>query len=457
MPEENKMGTMPVNRLILTMSIPMIVSMLVQALYNVVDSVFVSRLNEAALQAVSLAFPIQNLMIAVSVGTCVGVNALLSRSLGEKNQEMVNQAADQGIFLSFMSYAVFAVVGFFFSHAFFAVQTSDPAVLAYGQDYMFINCVFSLGLFGQVVFSRLLQSTGQTFYSMIIQIVGAVINIILDPILIFGWWIFPSMGVAGAAIATVVGQTAGLLLGIYYNKRYNPEIKISLGCFRPRGHVILRIYAIGLPSIVMQTISSVMIFTLNQILISFTETATTVFGVYFKLQSFVILPVLGLNNGIVPIIAYNYGARKRERIKKTIKLSIVYAVGMMVIGLAVFQIFPAQLLNFFEASEEMLQIGVPALRIISLCFVMAGFSIMCSSVFQSVGKGMESMIVSIFRQLVILVPVAFLLSLTGQLYLVWFAFPISELLSSTLAGILLRRTYVRIIKPIGAETVEEIP
>ena len=448
-PQENKMGVMPVNRLLLTMSGPMMISMLIQALYNVVDSMFVSYISESALTAVSLAYPMQNLMIAVATGTGVGINALLSRNLGEKNFPMVNRTAGNAIFLGLISYVVFALVGLFGSRIYFTVQVSDPEIIQMGQDYLSVILILSIGCFGQVLLSRLLQSTGKTFYSMVIQMVGAVLNIILDPIMIFGLLGFPAMGVAGAALATVISQVVGTLMGLYYNLRKNPEIQFSLNQLRPSAPIIARIYSVGVPSILLQTVASLLIFGLNQILVAFSETATAVYGVYFKLQGFAFLPIIGMNNGMVPIIAYNYGAKKPERILQTIKLAITYAIIIMVVAVAVFQIFPNQLLGFFQASPEMLEIGVPALRILSLCFIIGGFTIVSSSVFQALGRGLLSMSISIFRQLVLVLPLAYLFSLTGKLEMVWWAFPVAEVLAGLLALYYLRRAYRRVIQPLG--------
>ena len=449
---ENKMGVMPVNQLLLTMSIPMMISMLVQALYNVVDSYFVAQISEDALNAVSLAFPVQNLMIAVAVGTGVGINALLSRSLGERRQQRANAAAMNGVFLAVVSYLVFMVIGLTCSRLFFQVQTDQQAIVDYGVDYMVIVCGLSMGLFIQTTFDRLLQATGRTFYTMITQAVGAIINIILDPILIFGLFGFPRMEVAGAALATVLGQILAAGLSIFFNLTKNHDLQFRFRRFRPNRIIIARIYSVGLPSIIMQSIGSVMVFGMNKILISFTTTATAVFGVYFKLQSFVFMPVFGLNNGMVPIVAYNYGARRPERIMKTIRLSITYAVGIMLVGLAIFQLIPDVLLDLFQSEEstgDMIAIGVPALRIISISFLFAGYAIVCSSVFQALGHGVLSLAVSVVRQLVVLLPVGFLLSLSGQLELVWWAFPIAELFSLTLCTVFLRRVYLREIKPLS--------
>ena len=448
MQQENKMGVMPVNRLILTMSLPMILSMLVQALYNIVDSMFVSRLSENALTAVSLAFPAQNLMIAVATGTGVGVNAALSRSLGERNFDRANRIADHAVFLAIASYAVFAVLGLFFSRQFFLWQTDIEEIVDQGTDYLRICTLFSFGLFLEIACERLLQSTGKTIYSMYTQGLGAIINIIFDPIMIFGLFGFPKMGVAGAAAATVFGQILAAVLGIFLNKARNQEIHVSFRGFRPNSEIIRHIYSVGIPSIIMSSIGSVMTFGMNKILIGFTSTATAVFGVYFKLQSFVFMPVFGLNNGTVPIIAYNYGAAKPDRILKTLKLAICYAVGIMLIGFAVFQLLPDKLLLIFEASENMLNIGVPALRIISVSFLFAGYCIVCSSMFQALGHGLLSLLVSVFRQLLVLLPSAFLLSKIGGLDLVWYSFPIAEICSIFFSTYFLRHVYKKEIEPL---------
>ncbi|HAP21654.1 MAG TPA: MATE family efflux transporter [Lachnospiraceae bacterium] len=437
--QENKMGTMPVNRLLITMSIPMIISMLVQALYNVVDSVFVSQINENALTAVSMAFPIQNLMIAVAVGTGVGTNALLSRSLGEKNQDMANKAANNSVFLACASYVIFLILGLTSSELFYRLQTDIPEIINYGREYVFFVCVLSFGLFLQVAFDRLLQATGRTFYTMFTQGSGAIINIILDPILIFGWFGFPRMEVTGAALATVIGQIIAMIISAVMNVTKNADIQLKFKTMRPDKEVIGRIYSVGLPSIVMSSIASVMTFCMNKILMSFSSTATAVFGVYFKLQSFVFMPVFGLNNGIVPIIAFNYGAKQKQRIMKTMKLAMMYAFGMMLIGLVIFQLCSSMLLEMFNASDAMLSIGVPALRIISISFLFAAFSIISISMLQALGHGIYSMLISVGRQLIVLIPVAYLLSKTGNLNLVWLAFPLAEIMAISLSSVFLRK------------------
>lgn len=452
MQQENKMGIMPVNKLIITMSLPMILSMLVQALYNVVDSMFVAQISENALTALSLAFPIQNLMIAVATGTGVGINANLSRSLGEKNFDRANQIADHALFLAFCSYLAFALFGIFFAETFFLMQTDIPDIVEYGTSYLRICTIFSIGLFGEIAFERLMQSTGKTFYAMIIQGLGAIINIVLDPIFIFGLFGVPKMGVAGAAIATVAGQIIAFIIGFFLNEAKNTDIKLSLRTFRPDKAIIGHIYSVGIPSIIMASIGSVMTFGMNKILIGFTSTATAVFGVYFKLQSFVFMPVFGLNNGTVPIIAYNYGAGKPDRIMKTLKLAVIYAVSIMLIGFAIFQIMPDKLLMIFNASDMMLEIGVPALRTISISFLFAGFCIVCSSMFQALGHGMMSLWVSVIRQLVVLLPVAFILARIGGLSSVWFSYPIAEMFSVVLSSFFLISVYKKEIVPLKSES-----
>lgn len=445
---KNKMGVMPVNKLLLSMSIPMVISMVVQALYNIVDSVFVAQIGENALTAVSLAFPMQHLMLSVGAGTGVGINALLSRSLGERKYNDVDKAANNGIFLALSSCILFAAFGLVGSESFFRTQTDIQEIIVYGSDYLFICCIFSFALFGQLTFERLLQATGRTFYAMITQALGAITNIILDPIMIFGYFGFPKMGVAGAALATVIGQSVAMLLAMYFNIRKNHEITLSVKNFRPDGKIIKKIYAVGVPSIIMVSIGSVMTYGINRILLSFTATAAAVFGVYFKLQSFVFMPVFGLNNGMVPILAYNLGAKKKGRMIKTIKLSVVYAVCIMLIGLGVLQLIPDKLLMLFNATEDMLSIGIPALRIISISFLFAGFCVVAVSVFQALGDGVLSLIVSAVRQLIVLLPVAYLLSRTGSVNAVWWAFPIAEIVAMILSGIFIKRIYNNKIKNI---------
>jgi len=445
------MGTMPINKLLLSMAVPIMISMLVQALYNIVDSYFVSKISEDALNAVSLAFPVQNLMIAVGTGTGVGINALLSKSLGEKKQDKANAAACNGLFLALCSGLVFLVFGLCFARLFFTVQTDVPAIIRYGHSYLTICCCFSTGVFLQITFERLLQATGRTVYSMITQLTGAVINIILDPILIFGLFGLPRLEVAGAALATVCGQIISCFIALFLNTKKNPDIQLSFKGFRPDGRIISSIYSVGIPSIIMSSIGSVMVFGMNKILISFTTTATAVFGVYFKLQSFVFMPVFGLNNGMVPIVAYNYGAQKPERITKTFKLAVCYAAVIMLLGTLGFQLFAPQLMSLFQAegsSGELVTIGSMALRIISIHFIFAAFGIVCSSFFQSLGHGFLSLIMSMVRQLVVLLPCAFILSRLGGLNAVWWAFPAAEIIAVIMATIFLRRVYRKEIKPM---------
>ena len=445
---ENKMGTMPENKLLLSMAVPMMLSMLVQALYNVVDSIFVSRISEDALTAVSLAFPVQNLLIAIGVGTGVGINALLSKSLGEKNQKLANKTAHNGILLMMLSALVCALFGIFGSHWFFTTQTDNPVLIDYGTKYLSIVMTFSFGIFGQFITERLLQATGRTTLSMYTQLVGAVTNLILDPILIFGWFGLPAMGITGAAVATVIGQIISAAFGVWLNIRKNPDIQLKFKELVPDVSVIKKIYSVGVPSIVMGSIGSVMTYGLNQILMGFSSTATAVFGVYFKLQSFIFMPVFGLNYGMVPIIAYNFGAKNKKRMLSTMKLAMVYAVSILFVGFLVMQIFPAQLFGMFEASADMLSIGVPALRLISTHFMLAGFCIIAGSIFQALGNGVMSLIVSVARQLVVLLPAAYLLSLTGKLNLIWLAFPIAELTSLALSALFLYKIYKKVIKPL---------
>ncbi|WP_373761368.1 MATE family efflux transporter, partial [Jeotgalibaca porci] len=381
MENENKMGTMPVGKLLIKMSVPVMISMLVQALYNIVDSVFVAQISEEALTGVTLAFPIQNLMIAISAGTGVGINALVSRRLGQKNMKGAGITAGNGLLLNVIHAIVFSIVGMLLVPAFFRAQTSDPDIIAYGTDYLRIVSVFSFGIFMQVTFERFLQSTGLTFYSMICQTAGAVINIILDPIFIFGWFGLPAMGTAGAAWATVIGQFFSAFLGVYFHLKFNHEIKLSLKSFKPNWPIIKEIYAVGIPSMIMMSVGSLLNIVMNNILIAFSSTATAVYGVYFRLQSFVFMPVFGMNNGMVPIIGFNYGARKPDRIKETIALAIRYASIIMIVGFVIFQLFPDVLLGFFNASPQMIEIGRPALRIISIHFIAAGASIVLGSAF----------------------------------------------------------------------------
>ena len=437
---ENKMGTMPENQLLLSMAVPMMISMLVQALYNIVDSIFVSRICEDALTAVSMAFPWQNIIIAIAVGFGVGINALLSRALGQKNAERVNQVAANGLLLAGLSYLLVLAAGLLGIRAYMRTQTDIETIVNYGITYLNICILCSFGVFIEITFERFLQATGRTVYSMITQLTGAITNIILDPILIFGLLGFPKLGIAGAAWATVIGQCVGAVVAVTLNHFKNPEVHLHLRHIRPNGRLMREITAISIPSIIMSCISSLTCFVMNMILIAYSSTAVAVFGVYFKLQSFVFMPVFGLNNGMVPIIAYNYGAQKPERIHKTIRFGMVYAVAIMVVGLLVFQLIPKQLLLMFDASDAMLGIGAPALRIMSLAFVFAGVGIASSSACQAFGYSVYSMLISIARQIVVLIPAAYLLSLTGVLRSIWFAFPIAEIVSLFLSLFFLRTT-----------------
>ncbi len=450
--KENKMGTMPTDKLLITMSLPMIISMLVQALYNIVDSIFVARISEDALTAVSMAFPIQSLMIAFAAGTGVGINSFLSKSLGEKKFKQASDSAKNGIFLAFITWVVFASFGFFFSELFFKAMTADKVIISYGKDYLEIVTVLSLGVFMQITFERLLQSTGKTIYNMITQGTGAIINIALDPILIFGLFGFPKMGVKGAAVATVCGQLIAMLLGIIFNIFKNKEIDLNLIGFKPSARIIKKIYAVGLPSIIMQSVTSVMTYLLNKICIGFTPTAVSVVGIYFKLQSFIFMPIFGLTNGLVPIVAYNYGAKNKNRIMSVIKLAVIISISYMTVGLIVFWAIPQILFSFFDASDEMLKIGIPALRLISLSFIPAGFSIIIVSAFQALGHGIYSLIISIARQLVVLIPVAFIASKLIGLKAVWGAFPIAEIVCFLLCLAFSFKVYKTTIAFIDSKT-----
>lgn len=452
--EENKMGVMPVNRLILSMSLPIMISMLVQALYNIVDSIFVAKISENALTAVSMAFPIQNLMIAVGVGTAVGVNALLARALGAKDYDRVNRIAENAVFLVAVSYALFLVIGLFLVEPFYRSQTDIEEIIRHGKEYLTVCCCLSFGVFTQVMFERLLQATGKTIYTMVTQGIGAIVNIILDPIMIFGLFGCPKMGVTGAAAATVIGQIVAGILSVWLNHTKNHEVKIRMKEAKPDLQVIRQIYGIGVPSIIMQAIGSVMTYGMNRILISFTATATAVFGVYFKLQSFVFMPVFGLNNGIIPIVAYNYGAKNRKRVLSTIRHSIAYAMSIMTLGFLVLQVFPGPLLQMFNASDTMMGIGIPALRTISLSFIPAGFGIACGSVFQAMGRSVYSMFVSMARQLVVLLPAAYILAGFGEVNFVWWAFPIAELMSLAMTVYFMIRIYQTVIRDLSHDIRE---
>ena len=446
--EGNKLGTMPISKLIWNMSLPIIVSMLVQALYNIVDSVSVSRICEQALTAVSLAFPAQNLMIGLATGTAVGVNALMGRALGAGERERANHIATNGVFLAGVGFAICAILAAFFARMFFAAQTSIDYIVDNGATYLRICCCASLGLFAEIMFERLLQSTGRSILSMYTQGLGAIVNIILDPICIF----VLNMGVAGAAVATVIGQFCGCALALYFNLKKNHDIRLHFKGFRPHWKIIGQIYAIGLPSVVMVAIGSVMTFCMNKILIAYhsaKETAATAFGIYFKLNSFIFMPIFGLNNGVVSIIAYNYGAQHRRRMTETIKRSTIYASCIMLLGMSIFLSIPGTLLKIFDATDTLLAVGVPALRIISLSFCMAGASIALTSAFQALGKSLYSMIISIIRQLVFLVPLAYILARygagIGNNDLVWWSYPIAEIAALTVSLLFFRHMYKTLI------------
>ncbi len=449
--KENKMGTMSEGKLLLSMSLPIMISMIIQALYNIVDSIFVAKFSQDALTGVTVAFPMQNLMIAVGSGTGVGISAFLSKSLGEGKRELASKVAKNGLLLAGLSWTLFLVIGIFFARPFIASQTSSEAVVEYGAEYLSLCSVLSFGVFFQITLERLLQSTGKTFFTMITQATGAIINIILDPIFIFGYFGLPAMGISGAAIATVFGQTIAAVLGIIFNLKLNKELDFSFKGFKPDIDIIKRIYVVGLPSIVMMAISSVMTFAMNKILDGFSTVATNVFGIYFKLQSFAVMPVVGINNGMVPIISYNYGARRKDRIMKTIKYSVIFALSITIGCMLIFQFFPEQLIKMFAAegeAEALLEMGVPALRIISLNFIFAGFCIVSGSVFQAMGNGVLSLVVSVARQLVVLVPAAYILSKIGGVNAVWWSFPLAECMSVLCSAVFLVLIYKKTIKKL---------
>lgn len=455
-PRTNKMETAPVAKLLLTSSLPIMFSMMVQALYNVVDSIFISRFNEKALSAVSLTFPMQTLMIAVGIGTCVGVNAFLSRTLGQKNSQKANKIVQHGAVLILFSYLMSLVVGLFFTQQFFSIQTSDAEIIAYGVDYMSICMVFSISLFGQQLFEKLLQASGRSIFSMISQIIGAVVNIILDPILIYGLAGFPSLGAKGAAIATVIGQTAGLVSAFFFHQHYNKELRLSFSNFKFDIAIIKEIYKIGLPAIIMQAIGSVANFLLNGILLTFSTTTTAVYGICAKLQNFVFMPVYGLTSGMLPIMSYNYGAKQKERILETRRYAMLYMAVIILAGTAVIQLAPNQLLSLFGASDEMRAIGLPALRMISFSFIFEGFCLISQTSFQSVRRGLASLICSLVRQVIVLLPVAWLLSLRGDINSVWFAFPITGIVSVAVSLLLWKDVFKKNIAVIGCDSAEYV-
>ena len=450
--KENKMGVQPVNKLLLSVSLPIMVSMIIQALYNIVDSIFVSKISQEAFTAVSLAFPIQTLMIALGVGTGVGINALLSKSLGERNFDQANKTAKNGLFLCLFNYLIFIIFGLFFTRIFFSAQTSNKEIIDYGVTYMKICSLLSIGCFGQITSERLLQATGKTIYSMYTQSLGAIVNIILDAALIFGLGPFPKMGIAGAAIATVIGQCSAMTLALIFNVRVNKEINLNMKGFRPDLRVIKKIYSVGVPAIIMQSITSIMTFLMNKILANYGDTAQAVMGAYFKLQSFIFMPVFGLNNGLVAIMSYNYGARKRKRMTDTIKFGMIYASIIMVVGIVIMQTIPGALLNMFDASDDMLKTGEPALRIISLSFIFAGIDIIIIGSLQSVGHSIFSMFISITRQLIVLLPTAFAIakiSNYSNVDYVWWSFFVAEVASLICSTVFLKVVYNKVISKIN--------
>ena len=438
---ENKMGTMPINKLIINMSLPLITSMFVQAFYNIVDSLFVARINENALTAVSMSFPAQNLMISAGVGVGVGITALIARYLGAHDEKGITRVVHNGIFLGILNSILFALFGIFLAKFYFEFQKASGIIETYGIQYLSICSIFAFSIIMEITFERMLIASGKTIYTMITQSTGAIINIIFDPILIFGLFGFPKMGIVGAAVATIFGQTVAMFMALYFNVVKNHEVRISIKKFAVDFKTIVNIYEIGFPSIVMQSAASFMIFQLNNLLASFSTTATAVLGVYFKLQSFVILPVFGLNNSVISIVSYNYGAGKIKRLLKTVKVANIYAFSIMLAGFVLCQILPVQILKIFDASDNMLAIGVPALRIISFSFLIAPFSIVSSGTFQALGKGTFSLIISLIRQLIVILPLSYLLSRVMGMKGVWVAFPIAEIVAGILTIIYLRKLY----------------
>lgn len=446
--KENKMGVMPVGKLLMNMALPMIISMLVQALYNVVDSIYVSRISESAVTALSLAFPVQNMQIGVAVGIGVGINSLLSKSLGEGNQEAANRTAGNGMVLMLIATAAFMLFGMFGVRPYYEIQSAVAETVEGGIAYTRICCLLILGSFLQIYAERLLQATGRTVLTMVTQATGAIVNIILDPVFIFGWFGLPAMGMAGAAIATVIGQWTGALLGLYFNEKHNPDVQFGRRYAKLDGNIVRAILTVGIPSIIMNSIGSIMNFGMNQILQGFNETATSVFGIYFKLQSFFFMPLFGLNGATISIIAFNYGARKPERIMKTLKLACSAGLGLMVFGFLIFQVAPDLLLSLFNPSETFLLIGRSALRTISWSFPIAAVCIILSASFQAMGNGMYATITAICRQLVVLLPAAYLLRLTGNVNMVWLSYPIAEIASGAATVYFFIRIYRQRIKPL---------
>ena len=449
--QQNKMGVMPVGKLLLNMAIPMIISMLVQAFYNIVDSVYVSRISESAVTALSLAFPIQNVQIGFAIGIGVGVNSLLSKSLGQGNREMANRTAGNGIFLVLIAVAGLMLFGFFGTRPYYEVQSEVMETVEGGIAYSRICCIFTLGVFAEILFERLLQATGRTVHTMITQGVGAIVNIVLDPIFIFGYFGVPAMGIAGAAVATVIGQWIAASLALFFNLKFNPDVKLGLKYIKPDWQAIRQILTVGVPTIIMNSIGSVLNFSMNQILLGFKavgETAAGVFGIYYKLQSFFFMPLFGINNATISIVAFNYGAKKPDRIIKTLKIATGIALGLMIAGLLAFQLIPQVLLGLFNPSDSFLEIGCTALRIISIHFPVAAFCIVFSSSFQALGNGIYSTITSLCRQMIALLPAAYLLSLSGNLSNVWWSFPIAEVVSLAATLFFFVKIFKEKVKPL---------
>lgn len=464
---ENKMRTMPVGRLLLTMALPLAVSMLVQAFYNVVDSYFVSLVNSDAVAALSFAFPIQNLQIGFATGIAVGMNSLLSKSLGQGNRERANHAAGNGIVLTLMVIAMFMLFGFVGVKPYYSVFGANEATTNYGIDYTTICTVFSMGIFVEVLGERMLQSSGRTVYTLFTQGTGAVLNIILDPIFILGSeglsqmfgiqlpFYVPRMEVAGAAIATVIGQWVAAIMAVIFNLTSNPDVSFGVKYLKLEKETVKKILAVGVPSIIMMAIGSVMNFSMNQIFMGLStpedQTPVTVFGIYFRLQSFFLMPLFGINNASISIIAYNYGARQSQRIKQTLKLALCSALTIMLLGVTVFQVFPHVLMGIFASADttgKLVSYGINALRIVSLHFPIAAVGIAIGASFQALGNGIYTTITSLCRQLVVLVPAAYLLSLTGSVDAVWWSFPLAEIFSATLTLIFFARIYRQKIKPM---------
>lgn len=450
-PKENKLGTMPIPKLLGSMALPLIVSNLVQALYNIVDSIFVAKINENATKAITLAFPVQMLIIAVAVGTGVGMSSLMSRKLGEKNFDDATTAANQGFFLSVASSLLFVVFGLFFSDMFFQANTDNAEILQMGIPYLRVCCVFSLGVFVQINCERIMQGTGSALMSMIVQLIGACINIILDPILIFGYFGLPAMGVEGAAIATVSGQLTAATVAVILIIKRTKDVRISVKRMLPNIRMIITIYKVGFPSIIMQALNSFILMIINGLLMPVSELSVWTLGVYFKIQSFVFMPIFGLNNGVIPIVAYNYGARRKKRISSAMKLSMILALSVMALGTLVFWLFPEALLSLFDPEPKTMSAACTAFRIISTSFVFSGVSIVCSGVFQALGKGFSSLMISSIRQALVLLPALIaLLYLTGHEN-VWYAYPIAEFVAFVLSVIIMTRTYRKMVSVLPEE------